>query len=203
MVYPKVGVASSSYSANAGSATASLLSPVHLMSLPTIFVGILVLIVIAPLQAQPLIPAGNSQNFEYKSFCSKSLSDFLSLICGGRYSSQQYAQYRKFSTYPPFYKYSLLPKTKYSQLFSSFFFLLLFFHFLVTFTKNKKKPKQTNKKSSKKKLATADSNGAFNSNILRRLSTEDGIYIRARRIHECCLRPCGFSELKMLCEPPA
>ncbi|TMW51431.1 hypothetical protein DOY81_003498 [Sarcophaga bullata] len=145
MVFPKVRVVCSSPSANAGNATASLFSPVHLMSLPAIFVGILVLVVIAPLQAQPLIPAGNSQNFEYKSFCSKSLSDFLSLICGVRYSSQQYAQYQQ----------------------------------------------------------TADNNGAFNSNILRRLSTEDGIYVRARRIHECCLRPCGFSELKMLCEPPA
>ena len=147
MVFPKVGVASSSHSANAGSATASLLSPVHLMSLPIIFVGILVLIVIAPLQAQPLIPAGNSQNFEYKSFCSKSLSDFLSLICGGRYSSQQYAQYRKFSTYPPFYKYSL-PKRNIHNCF--LFFSLFFFHFLVTITKNKKQPNKP-KKSSKKK----------------------------------------------------
>ena len=203
MVFPKVGVASSSHSANAGSATASLLSPVHLMSLPIIFVGILVLIVIAPLQAQPLIPAGNSQNFEYKSFCSKSLSDFLSLICGGRYSSQQYAQYRKFSTYPPFYKYSL-PKRNIHNCFLFFFFFSFFSIFLLQLqkTKNKKQPNKP-KKSSKKKTQTADSNGAFNSNILRRLSTEDGIYVRARRIHECCLRPCGFSELKMLCEPPA
>lgn len=198
MVFPKVGVASSSYSANAGSATASILSPVHLMSLPTIFVGILVLIVIAPLQAQPLIPAGNSQNFEYKSYCSRSLSEFLNLICGGRYSSQQYAQYRKFSTHSPFYKYSLsLPKR---NIHNCSLFSLFFSHFLVTFTKTKNKPKKKIFKN--KKERTADINGALNSNILRRLSTEDGIYVRARSIHECCLRPCGFTELKMYCEPP-
>uniref|UniRef100_A0A1A9W9A8 Insulin-like domain-containing protein n=1 Tax=Glossina brevipalpis TaxID=37001 RepID=A0A1A9W9A8_9MUSC len=44
-------------------------------------------------------------------------------------------------------------------------------------------------------------NGMFR---LKRFATDDGIFYRPKQtglIHECCRRPCGYSELKMYCAP--
>ncbi|KNC27000.1 hypothetical protein FF38_02304 [Lucilia cuprina] len=143
MVLPKARLMYSSSSLINTCKTSKTASPVHLMSLPAILVGILVLVVVTPLQAHPLIPSGNSHSFEYKHYCSNSLSDVIRLLCGGPYSSQQYTHY-------------------------------------------------------------TDNSDAFSSNSLKRLASDDGIYFRnvqTERIHECCQRPCGYSELKMYCAP--
>ncbi|KAM7349075.1 insulin-like peptide 6 isoform 1-T1 [Cochliomyia hominivorax] len=142
MVFTKVRLMHSSSSVNACFSNAG--SPVHLMSFPVILVGLLVLVVVTPLQAQPLIPSGNSHNFDYKRYCSSSLVEILRLICGERYSRQQYD------------------------------------------------------------LNAPSNSDKYNSNSLKRSATnnDNGIYLRSydsHKMNECCLRPCGYSELKTYC----
>lgn len=123
MVFPKACL--TYYSSPINTCTSNTASPVHLMSLPAILAGILVLVVVAPLlQAQPLIPSGNSNNFEYKRYCSNSLSDVIRLLCGGPYNSQQYAQYSKFPLIP------LNTKTKKTYCAQNYWMISYFFFFL-------------------------------------------------------------------------
>lgn len=71
-----------------------------IITLPSIRSVLLLILVLmlSSMHALPLIPggSGNSGNhtFEYKRYCSNTLSDAIRLICGGRYNSLA-RQYRK------------------------------------------------------------------------------------------------------------
>lgn len=152
--------------------------PLRFLSVTAGIIVLLIVVLLGPKQTQaaPLLATPvDKHNVEYKRYCSNSLSDIMFSICGGKFNSI-FDKTRKSLPSPPKYIHQVMPCAY------TFRFLSLSLSFCINVNLG-----DWGSDSSLQSFSSDEEKAHFY------VPSDSG------PVHECCMRPCGYTELRLYC----